>query len=92
MSVQKYNPTEAMFVKTIGGYLIKVGKMYVTSYGSYMGAFSDGPVVKELSPYLGDVKELLHNEEQAKVVAETVNGKVYQLVFEPLEDEHKKGN
>lgn len=80
-------PTDKLFVKSIGGYLIKVGTMYAISYsknGILDLGYSD---VKELSPYLGKVKQLLHNEEQAKLIAEKVNGKVYQLAFEPVDDD-----
>lgn len=81
----KEKTTEEYLVQNIGGYIVKVGSMFATDYrmDNIFGLNS----VSSLSSYLGDVKRVLHDKKDAKRAAEKINGKVYQLVFMPVEDD-----
>lgn len=81
------NINENRLVNNIGGYVIKVGDAFVTSYqrSGFIVMCKDFPY--QLVPNLSDVQEVLYNKDKAKEMAKIVNGKVYQICVEPVENE-----
>ena len=69
-------------IGNVGGYVIKVGNVFV---GGYRRGFLSFP--KNLVPRLSDVQEVLHDKYRAQSIAKDVNGKVYQICVEPVEDD-----
>ena len=81
------NTNENCLVNNIGGYVIKVGDAFVASYqrSGFIVMRENFPY--QLAPNLSDVQEVLYNKDKAKEIAKKVNGKVYQICVEPVEDD-----
>lgn len=75
-----------ILANNVGGYVIKIGNAFVASYqrDGLFNLAKNYPLT--LMPHLEDVREFLHNKDQAKIIAKCVNGKVYQVCVEPVED------
>lgn len=81
------NTNKNCLVNNIGGYVIKIGNAFVASYqrSGFIVMYKDFPY--QLVPNLSDVQEVLYNKDKAKEMAKIVNGKVYQIRVEPVENE-----
>lgn len=74
-------------VNNVGCYVIKVGDAYVEKYKSVSLVFWGKNFPATLVPRLGEVKEFIYEKDKAKAIAKSVNGKVYQICVEPVEDD-----
>lgn len=73
-------------IGNVGGYVIKVGNAFVGGYRRrFMSISKDLP--SYIVPRLSEVQEVLHNKDKAQSIAKDINGKVYQIYVEPVEDE-----
>lgn len=81
------NTNKNRLVNNIGGYVIKIGDAFVASYQrcGFIVMCKNFPY--QLVPNLSDVQEVLYNKDEAKEMAKTVNGRVYQICVKPVEDE-----
>lgn len=70
----------------IGGYVIKISEMYISTYQHPLLIFGKKSPEK-LAFDLTEVKEILHDKDEALQIAQKVNGKVYTICIEPVEDE-----
>ena len=80
------NTNENCLVNNIGGYVIKIGNAFVASYqrDGLFNLAKNYPFT--LMPHLEDVREFLYDPDRAKEIAKRVNGKVYQVCVELVED------
>lgn len=78
---------ENRLVNNIGGYVIKVGDAFVTSYQRSGFFLLTKEYPYQLAPNLSDVQEVLYNKDKAKEMAKKVDGRVYQICVKPLEDD-----
>ena len=73
-------------IGNVGGYVIKVGNVFVGGYRRGFLSFSKN-LPSYLVPRLSDVQEVLHDKYRAQSIAKDVNGKVYQICVEPVEED-----
>lgn len=78
-----------ILIENIGGYVVKVGSSFVSTYKPVF-SFSGCKAPKELVPYLNEVKEVLHDKGKADYAAKKVNGKIYRVCVEPVEDKDEQ--
>lgn len=69
----------------INGYVVKVGTMYASKYSS-SAIFGRVTGVSTLTDYLPNINETLTSLKVAQYVAKSVNGKIYKICLEPVED------
>lgn len=77
---------QEQLINNIGGYVIKVGNVFIGDYRrEFPAIFSNMP--NSVVPRLSKVREVLHDKNKAQSIAKDINGKVYQICVEPVEDD-----
>lgn len=77
---------ENILLENNGGYVVKVGRCFVASYKRSLLHMNALWYPDMLTDRLYKVKDILYNIDTAKEVAKQLDGKVYQVCVEPVED------